>query len=198
MILVLFLCIIIMIIMLLVIFITVSAIRFRIEDFEIANAKHIIPHYRVIISLKLLNKIKWLSFSLNAKKMKKMYTKMHLERIDIKKIERDLSFEDIKELLKIKPKMTRLNLKLKIGVDDVVITSYIVPIICSLLSITLPQITREENIKDIKYKIEPAYNMKNIYHLKLTTTLEIKVSNILSSIYNIHKNRKQNKKLCIN
>ena len=51
---------------------------------------------------------------------------------------------------------------------------------------------------DIKYKIEPAYNMKNVYHLKLTTTLEVKVGNILSSIYNIHKNRKQNKKLCIN
>ena len=52
--------------------------------------------------------------------------------------------------------------------------------------------------RTVKYKIEPAYNMKNIYHLKLTTTLEVKVGNILSSIYNIHKNRKQNKKLCIN
>ena len=198
MILVLFLCAIIFFIVLISIFLIVSTIRFRIEDFELANTKHINPHYKVVISLKLFNKIKWLSFSLNDKKMKKMYTKMHLERIDIKKIERDLSFLDIKELLKIKPKITHLNLKLKIGVDDVVITSYIVPFICSLIAIVLPRITSKENIKNIKYKIEPAYNMKNIYHLKLTTTLEVKVDNILSSIYNIHKNRKQNKKLCIN
>lgn len=198
MVLVLFLCAVILLIILINIFLLASTVRFRIEDFEVANIKHIAPNYNVVISLKLFNKIKWLSFGLNDKKMKKLYTKLHLEKVDIRKIEKELKFSDIQEFFKIKPKLTHLNLKLKIGVDDVIITSYIVPIICSILAITLPLVTSKENIKNIKYKIEPAYNMKNIYHLKLTTTLEIKLMNILISIYNIHKNKKQNKELCIN
>ena len=198
MVLVLFLCAVILLIILINIFLLASTVRFRIEDFEVANIKNIAPNYNVVISLKLFNKIKWLSFSLNDKKMKKLYTKLHLEKVDIRKIEKELKFSDIQEFFKIKPKLTHLNLKLKIGVDDVIITSYIVPIICSILAITLPLVTSKENIKNIKYKIEPAYNMKNIYHLKLTTTLEIKLMNILISIYNIHKNKKQNKELCIN
>ena len=198
MILVLFLCVIIFFIVLINIIFILSTIRFRIEDFETANVKHVSPNYKVVISLRLFNKIKWLSFTLNNKRMKKIYNKLHLEKIDIRKIEKDLKLWDIKEFIRISPKVTNLNLKLKIGVDDVIITSYIVPIICSLLAIVLPRITSKESIKNIKYKIEPAYNMKNIYHLKLSTTLEVKIVNILGSIYNIHKNRKQDKKLCIN
>ena len=190
-ILVLFLCVIIAIVVLINFLIIFSTIRFRIEDFELANVKRIMPNYKVIISLKLFNKIKWLSLNLNNKKMKKIYTKLHLETIDIRKIEKDLKISDIKEFIEIKPKVTHLNLKLNVGADDVIITGYIIAIISSLIGIILPHITRKKDIKNIKYKIKPVYNMKNVYHLKLTTTLEIKVFKILSSAYKIHKSRKQ-------
>ena len=195
MVLVLFLCIIIFIIILLNFVLLASTIRFRIENFEIANVKHIEPKYKVVISLKLFNKIKWLSFSLNSKKIKKMYTKLHLEKIDVKKIEKELKFSDIQEFLKIKLDLTHLNMKLSLGIDDVIITSFIVPIISSIFAIILPHITKEKDIKNINYRIQPIYNMGNVYHIKVTTTFEIKVINILISVYNILKNRKKENEL---
>ena len=191
MILVLFLCLIIILIMLAIIFTILSSINIKIKDFELANIKHIEPNYEVVISFELLNKIKWLSIRLNNKKMRKMYKKMHLERIDIKKIEKDLKFSDIQEILKIKPKISQLNLKIKLGVDDVIITSYLVPIICSIFSIILPNVTEKKNIKNVKYKIEPLYNNQNVYHIKLDTTIEMKMINIFNCVLKIYKSKKK-------
>lgn len=193
MILVLFLCGIIILIMLIIIFVLLSTVRIKVKDFEISNKKHIEPNYEIIISLVLLNKLKWISVRLNNAKMRKMYTKMHLERIDIKKLERNIKPSDIKEIAKIKPKLTRLNLQVKLGVEDVIITSYIVPILCTILSIILPHITEKEDIRNIKYKIEPVYN-QTIYHIKLDTILEIKIINLLNSVYKIYKSRKKSVK----
>lgn len=189
MILVLFFCTIIVLITLAVIFIILSTVRIEVRDFELASVKHIEPNYEVVISFSLLNKLKWISFRLNNKRMKKMYTKMHLERIDIKKLERNIKPSDIREIIKIRPKLTRLDLQMSLGIENVIITSHIIPIICTILSIMLPHVTEKKNIKNIKYKIEPVYN-KNIYHIKLDTTLEIKVINVLNSVYRIYKSKR--------
>lgn len=189
MILVLFLCVIIMLAMLLIIFTLLSTIKIDLENFEATNKQHIKQNYEVAISLNILNKLKWINFRLNAKKMKRLAIKMHLEKIDIKKLEKDLQFSDIQEILKIKPKISSLNLKIKIGIEDVVITSYIVPIICTAISLVLPHITEKKNMGNIKYKVEPVYN-QNAYHIKLDTTLEIKLINVLNSAYRIYKSRK--------
>ncbi len=193
MILVLFFCAIVILVMLAVMLPLLSTIRIEITDFELSNKKHIEPNYEIIYSLVLLNKIKWLSIHLNDKKMRKMYTKMHLERIDIKKIEKDIKLSDIQEFARVKPKLTRLNLQIKLGVEDVIITSYLVPILCTILTILLPHITEKKNIRNIKYKIEPVYN-QTIYHIKLDTILEIKIINLLNSVYKIYKSRKKSTK----
>ena len=191
MILVLFLCIIIIFVMLLIIFTILSTIKIKVKNFEIDTKKKIKPQYEISISLNLINRFKWISLRLNSKKMRKIYTKMHLERIDIKKLEKDLKFSDIHAIIKIKPKVSNLNLQIKLGLEDVIITSYIIPLICSIFSIVLPHVTEIQNIKNIKYKIEPLYN-ENAYHMKLDTTIEIKMINVLNSIYKIYKNRKSN------
>lgn len=189
MILVLFLCVIIMLAMLLIIFTLLSTIKIDIKNFETANIKHIAPNYEVVVSLNIFNKVKWINFRLNDKKMRKLFTKMHLEKFDIKKLEKDLQLSDIQEILKIKPKISSLNLKIKIGIEDIIVTSYIVPIICTIISLILPHITEKKNMGNIKYKVEPAYN-QNAYHIKLDTTLEIKLINVLNSTYRIYKSRK--------
>lgn len=189
MILVLFLCVIIMLLMIAIIFTLLSTIKIDIKNFEATNKQHIKQNYEVAISLNILNKLKWISFRLNAKKMKKLVIKMHLEKIDIKKLERDLQLSDIQEIFRIRAKISSLNLNIKIGLEDAVITSYIVPIICTVISLILPHITEKKNISNIKYKVEPVYN-QNAYHIKLNTVLEIKLINVLNSAYRIYKSRK--------
>lgn len=193
MVLVLFLCIIIMITMLIIIGISVSTIKIRISNFEFSNVEKIKTKYIVNISVFLLNKIKWLSFNLDKTKIKKMSEKIHLKKIDIRKLEKNMQFEDLKEIINIKPKISSLRLNVKLGVEDVVLTSYLIPIICTILAVILPYITKEIDRKNINYKIEPVYNNGNIYHVKLDTVLEIKVINILNAVYRIYKSRKLNK-----
>ena len=189
MVLVLLFCAIIIVVMLLIIFTLISTVKIKINNLKIENPKKINSKYEILISFNLINKLKWISIKLNKQKIRKILTKMHLEKIDIKKLEKDVKLSDIQELLKIKPKLSMLNLQLKVGVEDVIATSFAIPIICTAISVILPYVTDRRNFKNIKYKIEPIYN-QYAYHLKLDTEIEVKVINVLNSLYKIYKSRK--------
>lgn len=189
MVLVLFFCAIIIVVMLLIIFTLISTVKIKINNLKIENPKKVNSKYEISISFNLMNKLKWISIKLNKQKIRKILTKMHLEKIDIKKLEKDVKLSDVQELLKIKPKLSMLNLQLKVGVEDVIATSFAIPIICTAISVILPYVTDRRNFKNIKYKIEPIYN-QYAYHLKLDTEIEVKVINVLNSLYKIYKSRK--------
>ena len=150
MVLVLFLCAILFVVILLIILTILSTVKIKINNLEAMNQKEFAHNYKVEIALELFGKIKWLKFKLNENKLKKLSTKMHLERIDIKQLEKDLKLADIKEILGIRPKISYMNLALKVGVDDVLLTTYLVPIISTFLAILLPYAVESENIKNIK------------------------------------------------
>lgn len=211
MILVLFFVIILLIIPLVIAF---SYVQVEIKNLEIANKKinkkdvstiatntkkEVDTKYTIKISLYFMNKIKYFSINLNNTKVRKIYRKMHLDRIDIKKIEKDLTLSELKELLKIKPYILRLNLKINIGVDDVILTTYIIPIICTILSIIVAksEINNNQDYKsrnNLKYIVEPLYNQGNIYYIYLNTILKFKILNLLRvgiRIYKLNKIEKQ-------
>lgn len=188
MILVLFLCSIITIIALIIIFILVSTIRIDIKKVRISNTVKAKQNYEIKISAYLVNKLKWISIRINKIKIQKIAKKMNLEKIDIQKLEKNIDLYDIKQIFNIKPKLRCLNLEMSLGVEDVILTTYLIPIVSTVISIILPYITKESKIKDIKYKILPIYNNQNVYDLKLDTTIEIKMINVLNAMYKIYKN----------
>lgn len=191
MVLVLFICTILIVVMLFIITVLLSTIKIQLKNFNISNLKIKKTNYKLVISLSFLNKFKWLSFKLNKQKLHKISLKMHLDRIDIKKLEKDFKISDIKELLKIKPRLTFMNLELQVGLEDIILTTYMIPSICAILSVILPCVTEKNDIKNIKYIVEPIYNQKNLYYIKLNSNLEIKMLNLLNSMYSIYKNRKK-------
>ena len=148
-------------------------------------------NYLLIFSLYFLNRIKFLSIKFDRKKMEKLITKMHLEKVDIQKLEREIKLSDIKEVINIKPKVSYLNLDIKVGVDDVLVTTYIVPILCTVFTLILPRVTKKENVNDIKYVVEPIYNNGNVLHLKLESNIELKIINILNCIFRIYRRKKK-------
>ena len=192
MVLVLFFCTIIIIITLLIILILLSTIRTQINNLKLSNLSVEKSNYQINISLYFLNKIKWLSIKLDKAKIHKITKKMHLEQIDIKRLEKDFKISDLKEFLKIKPKLIYLNLKLKIGLEDLILTTYAVPFMCTIFSNVLPFICDKKDIKNIKYNIEPIYNNQNLYYIELNSKVEVKTLNIFNSIYQIYKNKKGN------
>lgn len=188
MVLVLFLCAIITLIALLIIFILISTIKIEIKEVRASNAMKIKSNYVIKISARLMNKLKWISFEIDKIKIKKLAKKLHLEKMDIQKLERNINVYDIKQIINIRPKLTYLNLYVSLGVEDVILTSYIIPIISAIISIILPHVTKGNKIKNINYKILPLYNNKNIYDIKLDTIIEIKVINVLNAMYKIYRN----------
>ena len=191
MILVFFFLIILIIIMLITIFLIFSTIRLELKNVQISNLTENNKKYIIKISSYLFNKIKWFSLKINNNKLKKISKDLHLEQIDVKKIEKNFRISDLKEIANIKPKVSYLNLEMKIGIEDVILTSYIIPIICTILAILLPYIVSKDKEKCIKYDILPIYHSKNEYDIKFNTILEIKTINILISAYKIIKSRKK-------
>lgn len=189
MILVLFLCAILFVVILLIILTILSTVKIKINNLEVMSPKKFAHNYKVEIALELFGKIKWLKFRLNENKLKKLSAKMHLERIDIKQLERDLKLADIKEILGIRPKISYMNLALKVGVEDILLTTYLVPIISTFLSVLLPYAVESENIKNVKYKIEPVYN-RFFYSVKLDIIIDIKIISALNCAFRLYQNKK--------
>lgn len=191
MILVFFFLIILINIMLITIFFIFSTVRIELNQVRFSNITENDKKYIIKMSLYLFNKIKWISLKLNNDKLKNISKKLHLEKVDLKKIERDFKISDLKEIANIKPKVSYLELEMKIGIEDVILTSYIIPTICTILAIVLPYIVIKDKEKYIKYYVLPIYNCKNEYDIKADIILEIKIINILISTYKILITRKK-------
>lgn len=187
MILVLFLCIAILIITLILTLIFISTLRIKLENMNISNIKKNKSAYSINISFYLLNKIKWLAFNISENKIKKITKKIQFKNIDMIKLEKYLQPSDIKELAKINPKISYLKLEFNLGLEDVVVTSYIVAIISTMLSIILPYVTKEKERKNLYYKILPIYNNKNQYHINLDVIFEVKLINVFKVVYKFYK-----------
>ena len=183
----------IILVMLIIIFTIFSTIRLELKNVQFSNLEKN-KKYIIKISSYLFNKIKCFSLKINNNKLKKISKDLHLEQIDIKKIEKDFKISDLREITNIKPKVSYLNLEMKIGIEDVILTSYIIPIICTILAIILPHIVNRNREKYIKYNILPIYHSKNEYDIKFNAVLEIKIINILISAYKIFKSRKKTEK----
>ncbi len=165
-------------------FTLLSTFHIEIKDLEATNMKEKkTPDYAIILSLYLFNKLKWISVNLNDEKLRKTYSKMQLEKIDIKKLEKDFKWEDLKIIKKLEPKISYLNLKMKLGVESPIITSFIVSIISSIISILLPHFVLKIKSKDYKYIIEPVYQNKNLYKIKFNCIIQVKMVHIINVIY---------------
>ena len=195
MVLVLFFAIILFLLILLIVFMLISTIEIKVKGIELSNIKKITPSYVINISAKLLNKFKWIGIDLDNGKIKKITKKVHLEKIDIQKLERNLKISDIREIINIKPKISSLNLHVNVGLEDVILTTYLVTGISTIIAIILPYITKKNSENNLNYKVLPIYNNQNVYYLKIDTILEIKVMNVLSSLFKIYKDNKYNEKV---
>lgn len=181
--------------------VTLSNIHIKIENFEVGNMlskKEDIKlknksEYKVEVSLYFLGKIKWISTNLNNKKMKNMYSKMQLEKIDFNKIRKDFELENLKEIKRVKPKITFLNLDINIGTEDVLITSFLVFLISTFISIILPYTIKKYEKDKYNYQIKPIYENKNVYNIKFDGIFELKMVHIINIIYIFTKKRRVEK-----
>ena len=171
-----------------------STLHIQIKNLSVSNME---PknksEYAIIFSLYLGNKIKWIWFKLNDKKIRKMYSKMQLEKLYFKKFRKDFKVKDIKQLPKLQPKISYLNLDANLGVISPVTTSFLVATIASIISIALPYLAKSLNKERYIYNIKPLYYNKNLYKINLNCIIEIKMVHIINIIFVfIKKGRNKN------
>lgn len=137
----------------------------------------------LILSLYLANKIKWLAIKLGDRKIKKMYHKMHLEKIDIKKLEKEFKLEDLKTLGKLKLKIAYFNLQASLGLSSPIITAFLIAGSATILSNILAHLAKDQQFQNYQYVLTPIYNNKILYKIKFNCIIEIKMVHIINVIY---------------
>lgn len=195
MILVLFLFGLIILIGITAILIIASTLHIQIKNLSISNMQtKNNTKYAIILSIYFANKIKYIWFNLNSKRAKKIYSKVQLEKIDLKKFKKVFKLSDLKELTKLHLKISDLNLDMNIGTKSPLVTSFLVVTISNAISLLLPHLVN--NLKDNRYfyNIKPLYYNKELYKINLDCIIEIKMVHIINVIYYIFlkKGRRKN------
>ena len=183
---------IICILIFLVLLITFSTIRIQVENFEASNMENMKKpkNYKIKIALYLFNKIKWIWISLDNKKIQKISQKSKWNEVDIKKY---VDVKDIKLVKKLSPKISFLNLKVKLGTFDIVATTYLVAILSTFIAVLLPYTIKKYKKENYYYEILPVYSDKNLYEIKLNCIIEEKMVHIISIVYALLKKRRVDK-----
>ena len=181
-------------------------IHIKIENFKYQSEltkenTHIAPGYRMIIYLYVLNKIPIVRLKLTPSKFFKINQKTHIkekmmeqmkmpnmvrltEKYDIKK--------DLKEIAKyMKLETHELELKIELGTENVILTSFLIPVVSTVIAIVIAKTKYQMNQQN--FKVTPIYESKNIIHLQVDGTFELKIIHILTTFWMIKQKRNAGK-----
>ena len=164
----------------------------KIGNKDIQNENRIKDKYEIKITFYFLNKIPILWLRLNNNKLRKISNSKQLEKIDFKEIEKQVSTKEIIEFIKnIKIKISKLDLRIDIGTEDAIITSYLNAFIASIIGIILPHIIKNDKTEKCHYIVNPIYKNKNEYHISLDSIISIEIVHIIYSMLNFVKKGKE-------
>lgn len=178
---------------LIIILLSFSKIKIDISNIKISsekmNGRYVNKNYKVTISLYIISKIKIFKINITKTKLEKIKVK-DLE-VKLIKIRDDYDKDTLLSMKKIRAKIEYLDLKLDIGTEDAVLTSYIVAIVSSLIGILLKnQLSSSESKRFI---ITPLYINKNLLNLELDCIFTVKMIHIIYIIYILKKKRRDDK-----
>jgi len=109
---------------------------------------------------------------------------------DIKEISKDERNKILQELWnkkKLPIKIRKLNLQVVVGTENVVLTSYAVAILSVLISIFLALLGKEKWTSDYQYVVKPNYQEKFFYQIYLTTTIQIRICEIIHIAWMVYR-----------
>lgn len=192
----LFLKIILIISIFLILIITVK-VEVKIQNIKYNSEKvkgeRLANNYQIIIKILTLEKIPIFRLKINKSKIEKINAKTHLKQKIKKEIQKQdiakaIEMEkkyDLKKLIpevykNIKLEAENINLKIDIGTENVVLTSFIIPIISTILAFTVKR----------NFEVQPIYQNKNIIKFELNGIFSVKMIHIIDTICILKKKRR--------
>ena len=160
---------------------------------EKVKGERLTNNYQIIIKILTLEKIPIFRLKINKSKIEKINAKTHLkqkieEEIQKQDIAKAIEMEkkyDLKKLIpevykNIKLETENINLKIDIGTENVVLTSFIIPIISTILAFTVKR----------NFEVQPIYQNKNIIKFELNGIFSVKMIHIIDTICILKKKRR--------
>lgn len=184
----------IIIIVLMLIFL-ISTLKIDIKKIEITNEipnTPLIKEFEIVIGIYVFDKIKLYSKTIKKQDIEKMKNSKSLTKLkngimtkDILKNKKSNIKMDLDILKGINPNLQQINLELKLGTEDVVLTSFLICIISILISMVLSKAIQIYDEENYKYKIIPNYNNQNSIKIILSSIIEIKLVNIINILFKL-------------
>ncbi len=178
-------------IILITIILLFSKIKININKFNYLsiNPKNKKTDYTIIIQLIILKKFPILEIKFNKNniiKIEKIKRKIKnkFETFDFTEIEKDIEI-----IKKLKIDIDKINLNIEIGTENAVLTSFIIPVVATLLTYILKNSIKNNVIKseENKFKIQPIYYNQNLLNILFSGIFEIKMIHIINIIYILRK-----------
>ena len=160
---------------------------------EKVKGERLANNYQIIIKILTLEKIPIFRLKINKSKIEKINAKTHLkqkikEEIQKQDIAKAIEMEKKYDLKKLIPEVYKniklgtenINLKIDIGTENVVLTSFIIPIISTILAFTVKR----------NFEVQPIYQNKNIIKFELNGIFSVKMIHIIDTICILKKKRR--------
>lgn len=194
MILVLFLLGVVVLALTIIVLVLSSTLHIEIKNLYLSNMeKSDNNNYAIVFSLYFANKIKWIWFNLNNKRIKKYYSKMHLEKYNFNMLKDKFELKDLKIFKKLNSKISYFDLQFNFGTYSPITTSFFTFSIASIISTILLKFAKTFRSEDYKYEIVPIYQNKNLYKINFNCIIETKMVHIINIIYFFIKKGKSDK-----
>ncbi len=191
MVLVLFLCIILAII------IIIFSLKFKItiKQLKISNEIENTPIVKTLIAtagIYFLGKFKIYGKEINKDDIEKMKNSKRMKKIKSKFLKKEnmngkkINIKTEKNVInRLKPKLEEFDLDLRLGTEDVVLTSFLICIVAIIISMLLSKSIEKYDENKYKYKVIPNYDNKNSIRIVLSGILSIKLVNIINMIFRL-------------
>lgn len=185
-------------IILITIILLFSKIKINVNKFNYLsiNPKNRKTDYNIIIQLIILKKFPIFEIKFNKNniiKIEKIKRKIKnkFETFDFTEIEKDKEIKKkILEIIKkLKIDIDKINLNIEIGTENAVLTSFIIPVVATLLTYILKNNIKNNVIKseENKFKIKPIYYNQNLLNILFSGIFEIEMIHIINIIYILRK-----------
>ena len=189
----------IVLILLLLIMIIISKIEVEIQNLDMSNIDKKQNNKKLKVSISLrIGKLHWINVCLNKKKILKLNNKIKSyeqnNKAEAEKMKKTAKKEVVIILMNTKVELNEFKANISIGTEDYVITSYLIGIISAIIPNILARAKfgkKQKISKTVIYSVQPIYQPKNIYSVKMNIKVATKISHLLYIALMLAKTTKQ-------
>jgi hypothetical protein len=182
--------------------IIISKIEVEIQNLDMSNIDKKQNNKKLKVSISLrIGKLHWINVCLNKKKILKLnnkiksYEQNNKAETAKKEVVIILKNTEIRRLImNTKVELNEFKANISIGTEDYVITSYLIGIISAIIPNILARAKfgkKQKISKTVIYSVQPIYQPKNIYSVKMNIKVATKISHLLYIALMLAKTTKQ-------